>query len=104
MSALPMKHRRSIDLTANFGSDYTVSEGSKRSADYDLFPTLDQLPEWYALLGWCPRCRRYDHIERRDVRRVLGAASRLADIQPHLLCTVCHERRGNKLTAKKLRW
>ncbi|OCW56310.1 hypothetical protein AWJ14_19640 [Hoeflea olei] len=97
-----MKHRRSIDLTASADIGYTVSEGSRRSGDYDLYPTLDKLPEWYVLLGWCQRCRRYGHIERRDVRRALGAAALLADIQPHLFCTVCHERRGNKLSIRKL--
>lgn len=97
-----MKHRRSIDLTAPADIGCTVSEGSRRSADYDLYPTLDRLPEWYALLGWCPRCRRYGHIERRDVRRVLGAAALLSDIPPHLMCTACHQRRGNKISMRKL--
>lgn len=93
-----MKHRRSIDLL----SGYAVSEGSRRSADYDLYSTIDKLPEWYVLLGWCPRCRRYGHIERRDVRRVLGVAALLADIGPRLFCTACRERRGNKLSVRKM--
>lgn len=97
-----MKHRRGIDLTATAGVGYTVSEGSRRSADYGFYSTIDKLPEWYVLLGWCPRCRRYGQIERRDVRRVLGSAALLADIETRLVCTVCHGRRGNGFSIRKL--
>lgn len=95
-----MKHRRGIDLTADAG--YTVSEGSQRSSDYDFYRTLDRLPEWYVLLGWCQRCRRYGQVERRAVRRVLGVGALLSDVAPRLVCTVCHQRRGNTLSVRKL--
>lgn len=95
-----MKHRRGIDLAANAG--YTVSEGSQRSADYDFYSTIDKLPEWYVLLGWCQRCRRYGQIERRDIRRGLGATALLAHIAPRLVCTVCLERKDNTLSVRKL--
>lgn len=97
-----MKHRRGIDLTATADAGYTVSDGSRRSADYDFYSTIDKLPDWYVILGWCQRCRRYGQIERRDIRRVLGAGALLADIGPRLVCTVCHQRRGNGFSIRKL--
>lgn len=97
-----MKHRRGIDLTATADVGYTVSEGSRRTEDLAIYPTIDKLPDWYVLLGWCQRCRRYGYIERHDVRRVLGVAAHLADIAPRLYCTVCRERRGNKLSIRKM--
>lgn len=96
-----MKHRRGIDLTSGVDVGYTVGTGSRRS-DVDLYDTLDRFPEWYVLLGWCQRCRRYGPIERGDVHRILGAAARLVDIAPKLLCTGCRQRRGNKLSIRKL--
>ena len=102
-AAVNMKHRRGIDLTGD-GSDtgYIVSGGSRRSSDHDLYPTLDVLPEWYAILGYCPRCRRYGQIERRDVRIVLGGKAVLSRIQPLLKCTRCREKSGNMLSVRKL--
>ena len=102
-AAVTMKHRRGIDLTGA-GSDmgYIVSGGSRPSISYEGYDTLDKLPEWYALLGYCPRCRRYGQIERRDVRVVLGRQAMLSRIQPLLRCTRCRERSGNKLSVRKL--
>ncbi len=98
-----MKHRRGIDLMGA-GSDtgYIVGEGGRRSSDLDLYPTLDVLPEWYALVGYCPRCRRYGQIQRRDVRIVLGVKAIRSRIQPLLRCTRCREKSGNSLSVRKL--
>jgi len=98
-----MKHRRGIDLMRSDGdTGYIVGEGSRRSISYEGYDTLDKLPEWYALLGFCPRCRRYGQIQRRDVRIVLGGKASISRIQPLLRCTRCRERSGNKLSVRKL--
>nr|CAD6613042.1 hypothetical protein RKHAN_02542 [Rhizobium sp. Khangiran2] len=84
------------------GGGYVVGEGSRRSTSYEGYETLDRLPEWYALLGYCHRCRRYGQVERRDVRLVLGGDALLSQIQPLLKCICCHDRRGNTLSIRKL--
>lgn len=93
-----MKHRRSVDLLAAA----RILDTGTQSAGQPYSQRLDALPEWYVLLGWCQRCRRYGQIERRDVRRVLGYDARLDDIEPRLMCTACRTRHGHKLSLRKL--
>jgi hypothetical protein len=94
-----MKHRRSIDLLAA----PRLLESGTQSVGREYHQTLSYLPEWYVLLGWCQRCRRYGHVERRDVRRLLGYDARLDDIEPRLLCSVCRTRNGHRFSLRKLR-
>lgn len=102
-AAVNMKHRRGIDLMkADDGGSYIVSGGSRPAISYEGYETLEKLPEWYALLGYCPRCRRYGQIQRRDVRIVLGGKAVLSRIQPLLKCTRCHDKSGNTLSVRKL--
>lgn len=51
-----MKHRRGIDLLLPDKIGYMVGEGSRRSEPLSMYETLDRLPEWYVIVGWCPRC------------------------------------------------
>jgi len=98
-----MKHRRGIDLTGVGGDTGSiVGEGSRPSISYEGYDTLDRLPEWYALLGYCPRCRRYGQIQRRDVRVVLGGNTLLSRIPALLRCSRCREKSGNSLSVRKL--
>lgn len=93
-----MKRRRSIDLLA---APRTFESGTQ-SPGQPHQQRLDLLPEWYVLLGWCQRCRRYGQIERRDFRRVLGYDARPDDIEPRLMCIVCRTRHGHRLSLRKL--
>lgn len=98
-----MKRRRGIDFTGAGGdAGYIVGGGSRRSISYEGYDTLDRLPEWYALVGYCPRCRRYGQLERRDVRIILGGNTLLSRIPALLRCSRCHEKSGNTLSVRKL--
>lgn len=97
-----MKHRRGIDLLQPDKIGYTVGEGSRRSEPLSMYETLDRLPEWYVIVGWCPRCRRYGQVERRDIRRVLGTTAILAHVERCLRCTGCRERSHNSASLRKL--
>ncbi len=97
-----MKHRCGIDLLRPDTAGYTVGEGSRRSEPISMYETLDRLPEWYVIVGYCPRCRRYGQIERRDIRRVLGIRAMLSRISECLRCTVCKERKSNSASIRKM--
>ncbi|WP_080822680.1 hypothetical protein [Agrobacterium genomosp. 2] len=97
-----MKHRRGIDLLRAEEVGYTVGEGSRRSEPMSAYDTLDRLPEWYVILGYCPRCRRLGQVERRDIRRVLGIRAVLSRVAECLRCTVCGSRSGNDASLRKL--
>lgn len=97
-----MKHRKGIDLICADFSGYIVSEGSRRSELLSMYNTLDQLPEWYVIVGYCPRCRRYGRIERRDIRRLLGVQAILSRVAEFLRCTGCRERTRNGVSLRKM--
>ncbi|CUW93591.1 hypothetical protein AGR2A_Cc70051 [Agrobacterium genomosp. 2 str. CFBP 5494] len=63
---------------------------------------MDQVPEWYAFVGTCPRCRRSGSIERRDIKRVLGPKTVLSAIPSRLRCKACQNKVGNKATMRKM--
>ncbi|KQV41905.1 hypothetical protein ASC96_00645 [Rhizobium sp. Root1204] len=97
-----MKHRKGIDLLRANNVGYTVGEGSRRSEPMSAYDTLDRLPEWYVIVGWCPRCRRFGQIARRDIRRVLGIRALLSRIAECLRCTRCKQRGSNSASLRKL--
>lgn len=57
--------------------------------------SLDDLQEFIALGGVCPRCEREGWVDRHEVRRKWGNAI-LSSLQPRLRCLGCANKQGNR--------
>lgn len=55
-------------------------------------PTFEGLPQWYELGGHCSQCEREGWVDRWELERRFGDATRIADLRPALRCMKC----GNK--------
>ena len=101
-SPCPSQPKASHHVRARAGSAAPGVPAAKPSAGAAAEETLDRLPEWYALVGTCPSCRRSGPVERRDIIRVMGRKAVLSAIPARLRCKGCTNKSGNKLTIKKL--
>ena len=86
-----MRHKRSLEL----------APGDRHTPEIE-WPTLEKLPEWYALVGRCHACAHEEVLERRTLARRCGSGIALAALPAKLKCRQCGNRQGNRLFLGKL--
>ena len=62
---------------------------------------IGDIKEWERLGGVCPRCNRHGLINTYRLRRRY-ADRNLVELQSHLFCTGCQNRRGNLFVVTKI--
>lgn len=88
-----MKHGRGIDLIGKPSRHEIIYSGLITDPTHTTF---DDIPEWGALGGYCPKCGRAMWIDRRAVSRKWGKGAYLGSLAQRLRCLNCGNREGNK--------
>jgi len=86
-----MKHRRGIDLLSRKNRYDITYLGPVLTPENTAF---EDIPEWYALGGHCPKCERTGWLTKGEVPGKLGKGSFLGS--QRLRCLSCGNRDGNK--------
>ncbi|MBB3571818.1 hypothetical protein [Rhizobium sp. BK491] len=86
-----MKHKRGIDLSRQ-SRDGIVYLGPLLDSARTAF---DDIPEWHAVGGHCPKCEREGWVQRFELARKWGNGTPLGLLAPKLRCLGCGNKQGN---------
>ena len=87
-----MKHRRGIELGRHSRDDIAYLGPIMDP----VHTTIDDIPDWNALGGHCPKCEREAWLDRWALARAWGKGAYLGSLAPRLRCLGCGNKEGNK--------
>lgn len=87
-----MKHRRGVDLIRPKAGEILYL-GPLMDP---VHTTFDDIPEWHALGGYCPKCEREAWLLRWELAKKWGQGAYLGSLTSRLRCIGCGNREGNK--------